>query len=571
MRFKILHIIIIILFLVAFFGLVYTQIFKGSFYYRLSKNNCIRIIPQEARRGLILDRSGTVLADNRISFNLALIPQELSDKEEVWQYLSKTLGKSRSILEREYKKNKSLPFVPAVTVKGIEKHQAIILEQKKPDLPGVIIETGAERFYPQGEVTCHVLGYVREIDQRRITRLRDYGYKVKDIVGYSGVEEFYDGYLRGQEGGTQFEVDNRGRSVRIIADRLAKKGQDITLTLDLRIQKIAARLLEGRRGAIIVIDPGNGEILAMVSSPSFDPGIFIGRSSQERIADLLGNRNYPLLNRAIAGLYSLGSVFKAVVAVAALASQKINSNTSFLCTGKLSAGQREFNCWSKHGNQDIEEALAHSCNVFFYHLGLLAGVDLLNKYALEFGFGNPSGIDLPSEARGKVPSRAQKRLSQREPWYQGDTLNFSIGQGDLLVTPLQAVRAMAVLANNGVLVRPHLLKAIEGKVVNGRQNFARINIKSDILRKVKSYLREVVRSPTGTASILNMENLSVAGKTGTVQTGRNARQHAWFVGFCPFEKPKFVFCVFLEHGGYSSESCVIAKEMLQEMLKENLF
>lgn len=571
MRLKILHIIIVVFFLIALLGLVYTQVFKGLFYYRKSQNNCIRIVPQQAKRGLVLDRNAAVLADNRMSFNLAIIPQELKDKEQEFLSISRILDKDKASLEKEFRKNQSLPFVPAIVAKNIDKKQAIILEQKKSGFPGVIVEQDAQRFYPFHGAAAHAIGYVGEIDKTRITKLKDYGYKVKDIIGYSGLEEFYDAILRGQEGGAQIEVDNRGIPVRVIADRLAQRGRDITLTLDLRIQKIASDLLEGKRGAIIVMDPNNGEILAMVSSPTFDPNIFVSQNSGEDINGLLNNKNSPLLNRAVAGLYSPGSVFKAVVAVAALESKKIDIYSSFFCNGKMNLGGRDFNCWSKHNDQNLEQAIMHSCNVFFYHLGLLLGADLLNKYAVEFGLGSLTGIDLPVESKGLVPSRSQKSIFKKEAWFPGDSLNFSIGQGDLLLTPLQAVKLMAIIANNGIIIKPHLLKAIEGKDIELPKKYRKVNIKAETLARVKSYLLGVVKSETGTAHLLAMDNLSIAGKTGTVQTAGFGRQHAWFVGFAPFEKPKIVFCVFLEHGGYSSESCVIAKEMLQEMLKEKIF
>ncbi|MDP2940186.1 MAG: penicillin-binding protein 2 [Candidatus Omnitrophota bacterium] len=571
MRLKVFHVIILVFFLVALTGLVYTQILKGGFYYRLSKNNCIRIIPEVAKRGLILDRQGEILADSRISFNLAVIPQELKDKDLTFQLLAQVLGKNPTALEKEYRKNMNLPFVPVVIDKGIEKKLAIILEQKKEEFPGVIIGPSSERFYPHYGTNAHILGYLREIDASRIVRLKDYGYKVKDMVGYSGIEEFYDKELRGKDGGTQIEVDNKSRPIRVIALKPAQKGKDIRLTIDLRIQKIASELLEGRRGSIIVMDAFNGEILAMVSSPTFNLDVFINQAERGQINKLSKDPNAPFLNRAISGLYSLGSVFKTVVAIAALDSAKITEQSHFFCDGKLSLGSRDFNCWSKHDNQNIKEAIVHSCNVFFYHLGLLLGPELLNKYALNFGLGTPTGIDLPFELKGIVPSRTQKRLLRKEAWYQGDTLNFSIGQGDLLVTPLQAVKMMAIIINNGLIIRPHLIKAIDSKEVNFSENPSRVNIRSEILSKLKSYLREVVGSQTGTAHILDMANLSIGGKTGTVQTGEGGRQHAWFVGFCPFEKPKIVFCVFLERGGSSSESCIIAKKMLEEMIKQGFF
>jgi len=426
-----------------------------------------------------------------------------------------------------------------------------------------------KRFYPFGPACSHVIGYLGQIDRFRVTKLKDYGYKVKDIVGYSGVEEYYDNFLRGEDGGTQIEVDNQGNQERMLGMRLPKDGRSITLTIDSRMQKIASDLMAGKKGAIIFMDSTNGEILCLVSSPSFNPNAFIDRNDDNLISSYFRSSTAPLLNRAVKGLYPPGSVFKIITMLSALDIGKITSFTSFSCNGHFYLGAHEFSCWEVHGIQDLRQAFMHSCDVYFYHVGLLVGPDLLGRYSKEFGLGTATGVDLPSESRGLVPSRAQKKLAKNEIWYNGDTVNFSIGQGDVLTTPLQMVRLMAMVVNGSIDFKPHLVMKIEDKEINYKIPAVKSKIKTEYFSLAKSYLRKVVSDPTGTAHILDIANLVIAGKTGTVQVA-HGQPHAWFVGFLAKKKPQLVFCVFLENGGSSYNACVVAKEMFEAMLAQKI-
>ncbi|MDP3143484.1 MAG: penicillin-binding transpeptidase domain-containing protein, partial [Candidatus Omnitrophota bacterium] len=303
--------------------------------------------------------------------------------------------------------------------------------------------------------------------------------------------------------------------------------------------------------------------------PAFNPNAFIDRNDDNLISSYFRDSAAPLLNRAIKGLYSPGSVFKIITMLSALETGKISFFTSYLCNGHFFLGAHEFSCWEAHGLQDLRQAVTHSCNVYFYHLGLLVGPDLLGRLAREFGLGVPTGIDLPSESRGLVPSRLQKKISKNEIWYNGDTVNFSIGQGDLLTTPLQMVKLMAAVINESVNLRPHVVKKIGDKEIEYKIPTARMKMKSEFFEKARSYLRAVVSEPTGTANILDIPGLNIAGKTGTAQVGKG-KSHSWFVGFLPYQKPRMAFCVFLENGGSSYNSCVVAKEMLQAMLAQKI-
>ncbi|MFZ5800682.1 MAG: penicillin-binding protein 2 [Candidatus Omnitrophota bacterium] len=569
MRLKIFFITLSLMFLLVLLRLAYMQLIMGGYYRQLSAKNCIRLIARQARRGTVYDRNGIILAENLPSYDVVIIPQDFQEPEAGFVFLSRALQKDRQELVKHFRLNRNAPFAPVVVAKNISREQAIKIEENKNQYPGISVQVNAKRAYPLASVSSHILGYVGEIDRFRITRLKDYGYKLKDMVGYGGIEEYYDNFLRGEDGGVQIVVDNRGRQVRMLGMRSPTAGKDIRLTIDARIQKICAEALSGFKGAAIFMDPKNGEILGMVSSPAFDPNVFVERYAPDLLSGYFQDQQAPLLNRAVSGLYAPGSVFKVVTALAALEQGKVSAVTSFFCNGSYQLGNRQFACTQKHGLQDLRLAFAHSCNVYFYHLGRLAGPEALSRLAYELGFGQTAGLDLPAQAQGIIPSPIQKRMARKENWYPGDTLNFSIGQGELLVTPLQLTIMMATVVNGTFAARPHLVKEVAGRqpAVIGRQK--RLKIKPQNLEIVRRDLRAVVSEPTGTAHILNIENLKVAGKTGTAQVGQG-RPHAWFVGFFPYQEPKMVFAVFLENGGSGYNACVVAREILRRMVEEKI-
>ena len=570
-KLRILHRFIIVGFLFLCLALFYYQIIKFSKYRQLSQANRIRILPQSASRGCILDRNGNLLAGNTLSHDLLIMPQEGGWPEGQISKLSQILSVSETELKSKYKKGYTTSFIPVLLYRDISLPSAIAVGQQKYDLPEVIIQARPKRTYPSGRIASHILGYLSYIDAWRLERLKEYGYKIQDLVGCSGIEQVYDYILHAGDGGKQVEVDSKGRLSRVLGYKAPQKGGDIELTIDLRLQKIIHKNLKGHSGCVVVLDPVNGDILALVSYPDFDPQVF-QEGSPSLLKPLLNDLDAPLFNRATNGLYPPGSVFKIVVAAAGLEKKKINPNTKFFCSGNTQIGNRLFSCWGWHGEQDLVDALAHSCNNFFYNSGLQLGPQLINEYALKFGLSQLTGIDLTSESAGSLPYSLWQRIKKSHRWYDGDTANISIGQGGIIVTPLQIARMFAVLANDGKLIKPRLLKSVKqgNRIINlSFKPASNIPISKGTLRIIREGLFNAVEDPEGTAKILADLKISVAGKTGTAQV-QEGRAHGWFAGYFPTDKPKFVICVFLEHVGTGYYCCQLTKRIIQQMLDEGL-
>ncbi|MCM8797168.1 MAG: penicillin-binding protein 2 [Candidatus Omnitrophica bacterium] len=545
------------------------QVLQGRKFRELSRKNCIRLIPQQGARGKILDRKKRVIAENRLSYNVMFLSQNTTDRNHDLERVAKIIGVDSKTIRDAYRRGFIASSVPAVVARNIDARKAIRLEELKSELPAVVIQFNPLRDYPYGKLACHLLGYLGEIDRWRLTKMADYGYKTKDIVGFGGVEEEYDYYLHQDEGGLSVEVDHRGRFKRTIGFQPPRNGIDIQLTLSLDIQQIVERSLDGHKGCVIIMEPHSGEIIAMASSPSFNPSIFIDRSPKQ-LSDIFNSPDAPLINRSISGAYPAGSLFKVVVAAAALETKKINSSTTFICDGKTVVGNKEFLCWDTHSLQDLLAAIAHSCNVFFYKTGLLLGAQTIHDYAIKFGFGRSTGLDLPYEINGFIPSPLWYKLNKFKKWYDGDTANMSIGQGYVLVTPIQIVRMMAVFANGGYLVRPYIVKAIGNKDISSSQQKAvYLNLKDTTIKYIRDGLRRVVSDSAGTGNVLAGLSIDVAGKTATAQAPPD-KAHAWFSGFFPYQNPRFVICVFLEHGGPGYYACVVAQRIIEGMISGGL-
>ena len=569
MRVKIIIGLVTLMFLFLIFGLFNLEIIHGRDYRELGDKNCVRLLAQKGSRGKIIDCNGLVIADNKLSYDLMILPQDPGSQDKILAKTSRVLGKSTRDLALEFKRGYISKSMPVVIARNLELKEAIALDEARIDFPAIIIQPNPVRRYPNSKLACHLLGYLGEIDRWRLTKLEDYGYKTKDVVGFGGLEEKYDYYLREEEGGMSFQVDHRGRFNRNLGFRPPVNGKDIQLTIDIRVQKIAENALSDRRGAVVIMNPFTGEVIALASSPRFSPSDFLSQDNAA-VARLFSDPDAPLINRAIGGAYPAGSIFKVVVATAALENKKINQNTSFLCQGGVRLGKQEFKCWSVHGSQNLVAALTHSCNVFFYKTGLLVGAQALHDYALKLGFSRTTSFDLPYEKAGFVPSPLWRKINKFQNWFDGDTANLSIGQGDVLVTPLQVARMMAVFANGGYLVTPYITKVIDGKyVVKHRRKPEKLNLKPNTLNLVREGLRGVVNSPSGTANILSTLGITVAGKTGTAQAPPH-QSHAWFGGFFPYNNPKFAICVFLEYGGPGYNSCVLAKQIIGEMIVQGL-
>jgi len=557
MRIKILQIFFAILFFLTGSWLYYLQVIKGPFYSDLSFRNSIRLLNISAPRGNIYDRSGKLIAGNTLSFGVFIVPQEADDIDSEMENLSGILGVSKSLLERNYKRNKTASFAPCELIRGVSKKAAISIEESRFEMPGVLVKEIPFRNYYYKEVFSHVVGYTGEIGPLELELLKPYGYNIKDMIGKDGIERFCDRILRGKNGGMQVQVDNRGREVRVMSYRKPRSGKNVYLTFDAGLQKLVYNLFDGRKGAAIFMDPNNGEIFSLVSSPSYDPN--------ESLAKAVRSEESPLLNRAIMGVYPPGSVFKLITAMAALETKSIRPDTGFVCLGKLNIGRDEFSCWNKdgHGYVDLEKAIAWSCNVYFYHAGLLTGAEKITEYANMFGLGRKTGIELFGESSGFVSSKEWKRQEKKQTWYPGDTANFSIGQGDLMVTPLQIAAVVASIANGGFLVRPHVLKPA-GNVALTNLDTEELKVAKENIESIRRGMRKVIEDPDGTGNRAASGIVSVSAKTGTVQVGPGIRPHGWFVGFAPSVNPKICFAVFLENGGSGGDAAAdIAKPAVE--------
>ncbi len=556
------------LFLILFCRLIFMQIIAGNYFYSLSKKNCIRVIPSAGARGRILDHNKNIIVDSHLSYNISVLAQEFRRNKDTLYKLASLLDRKPSEINKIIRKDFISSFTPIAIDRDTSRGKAILIEENKFQLPGVIVQLVPKRNYPYGGLASHVIGYLSQIDSWRLTRLKDYGYKLKDTVGVTGVEEMFDSPLRAQDGGMQIQVDHKGRLNKVIGFREPTDGMDLRLTLELKIQKIVEEEFAGKKGAAVFMAPSSGRIIALASSPGFLPEKFLDKDSSSYVSSVISASDSPMVNRAVSGQYPLGSVFKIISTISALEQKKITPDKRFICTGRIAIGNRIFNCMETHNSQNLAEAIAHSCNIYFYRLAILLGPDLLTEYSLKLGLGKPTGIDLYYESYGYVPSALAAKIKLR-PWYDGDTANFGIGQGELLVVPIQAARLMAAVVNGGKLVRPYIVEAL------GEKEIARAPVVEDLrldeanLKIVRDALRQVVASETGTAHLLDFPDFHIAGKTGTAQvSGKSA--HGWFVGFAPFENPKFVFCIFLENCGSSAYAVMTARQIFQRMIDEGL-
>ncbi len=570
MRIRVIRVIVVALFIMIVMDLFYMQAIQGRHFFNLSVNNRIRVVPLEGWRGRIYDRKGNILADNRLSYDVMVTPQDVKKGEELFKFLSGVLGVEQHLIAQRYNQKKVAPFAPVSVAEDISQEKAILVEENKYRFPSLFVYESFKRFYPFDKSSAHVLGYIGKINRAQKDRFKEYGYSLESVVGYSGVEEYYDTYLRGEEGGIQIEVNSRGQQVRLIGLREPKKGEDIALTVDSDIQQDALELLADQRGAVVVMDMDSGELLALTSSPSFDPNIFIQSRYRNQVGGLFADTAAPVLNRAIKGVFPPGSVFKTVVATAALHTKKITPNTPFVCTGAYYLKKARFRCTHVHGSQNLIEAIAHSCNVYFFNTGLLLGADTIGHYARLLGLGEMTHVDLPYEEDGSIPMRPQRQGTEGEQWRAGDTLNISIGQGAILVTPLQLVRMMATVAQDGAPIRPHIIKSIGGMDVDIPAPEQRLPIDPKVFKSIQQGLRAAVADFSGTAHVLDIKDMHIAGKTGTAQTSGGKENHSWFVGYVKGAKRNISFCVFLEHGGSSYRACLIAKDLLTRMREKEI-
>jgi len=569
-RLKEINLIIYLGFVALFLGLGHVQVMQFSHYRVLSDENRIRLVPLIAQRGSIYDRNGIKLAGNRLSFNLSIIPSEVNNLDKTIDELSRFTGIASKVLKSGLT-GKENSVLPVALARDLEREKAFIIEEKKYNLPGVLVEAVPMRTYYYPKAASHLTGYLSEIDEESLERLKGYGYQLRDKIGRTGVEKYYDVYLRGKSGGRQLEVTNRGEIVREITQQDSVPGEDIHLSIDIELQSFLYELLNDAPGAVCVMNPVNGEVWALVSSPGFDPNIFTNPRRRSEIKNIFNDPDLPLLNRAISGEYPPGSTFKLVTAAAGLDGGVVNKNEEFQCNGSFELGRGSFNCWrlSGHGPMDLLHAIKYSCNVYFFNTSRKIGIDCLSPWAKKFGFGRLSNIDLPGELSGFVPSRKWKKRDRKEIWYEGDTLNFSIGQGYLLATPLQVVRLISSFANNGYLVDPYVLSKIADYKV-GEFGFEAVGMKESTRKTIRDGIHQVVQGQHATGQNARVKGIESAGKTGTAQAPPG-RSHAWYMGMVPYEDSKFSFVIFLEHGGQGGgQPAIIASKLIRYLMIKEL-
>ncbi len=562
--------LLVFLFLGVFANLFWMQIVQGSYYSELSEKNRLRILYLESPRGKILDRRGRVMADSRLSFDCTVMPREAKNTlHESLQVLSPILGQKVESLEAAFKKKKAGAYRSVILSQDIEPEKAIALEEMLDTLPGMLVETRPQREYPYAEAAAHLLGYIGPINEQEKEALGDSGYHASDWVGREGVEKVYENYLQGIAGGIQMEVNSRGRFLRSLGTRQPKEGRALQLTVDAELQRYIQKLLSGKKASVITMDLSDGGILSMNSAPTFNPNLFASPGGRKEVGKYLKGPASPMINRGISGHYPPGSVFKMVTALAGFESGKLRLQSSYRCPGFLLVGGKRFGCWREggHGDQGIREALAHSCDVFFYLAGIATRGEVIAEKALRFGFSQKTGIDLPAEKKGFVPTREWKRKRKNQGWYDGDTANLSIGQGYLQVTPLQALVMTAVIATGGDRLVPHVLDRIDGVKVSERIG-VKVRISPEYLRAIREGMDACVHWETGTGRLAGIQGARVVGKTGTAQSGQS-EDHAWFVGYAPKENPKIAMVVFVEHGGHGGvEAAGVAHEVWEYLKRE---
>ncbi|HXL72423.1 MAG TPA: penicillin-binding protein 2, partial [bacterium] len=511
--------------------LFYLQILNYPYYRGLSDANSLRLITARAPRGIITDRNGEILATNIPSYSLYVIPADLKAYGPTMVRLSQILDEPLSSLEMTVEsRRKRRKFEPIRLQTHLDETLIAQIEENRVRLPGVYIQMEPERYYPHGELASHILGYIGEISEEDLTRLRENGYNVGAVIGKKGIERVYDQVLRGEDGGVQIEVDAGGVQRRTLAYKQPIQGQTLQLSIDWKVQELAENMLGDQIGSIVVTNPQTGEILALVSHPNFDPNEFVSGISFKDWNKLLKDKNHPLENRAIQGQYPPGSIFKPITALAALEEGVIDFKKVFLCKGIFWYKTTPYRCWrtSGHGWVNLERAIIESCDIFFYQLSLLVKVDKISDMAKEMGLGSKSKVDLDSEAAGLVPSPEWKESTQHVPWFPGNTIQMSFGQGYLLTTPLQMLDVTSGWAMNGKIYKPHLLYRLvdqnTGRTVFEKQpeilKEAQLDQKS--LDFIKATMEKVISADTGTGKRARIKGVRVAGKTGSAENPHGA-------------------------------------------------
>lgn len=566
--------VVILFFAILGIRFFYLQIYKQAQYFRASERNRIREIVHEPARGLILDKNGEVLVDNHPSYSVYAIPFEVKEADSVLKLTGEILDMKPAEIKRTIQMKRSGFFTPVKLKRQVDFQILSRIEERRLELPGILYQTEPRRYYPSGVRAPHLFGYLGEISQREMDLEENKGLQLGSIIGKKGLEKVYEKELRGYRGYEYVEVDALGREIKKLKDKpeiQSLPGKNLHLTLDAIMQRALEARMDTLRGGAVVVDCSNGGVLALVSKPDYDPEIFTKPISTEIWNNLINNPSKPLYDRMVQSLYPPGSTYKPVLVAAALENEIIEPDWTAYCSGYFRLGRRNYDCWKPegHGELDLYGAIEQSCNVYFYKLGLKVGLAHWADYSRKFLFGQPTGIDLMAEKAGLVPDK--KYLDQvfgKDKWSKGLILNLSIGQGDLLVTPLQMARFAMILANGGVAYRLHLVDYLEDPIDGTRKytpiDSVKINgISKETYDVIREGLFRVVHGEHGTAKIAGYRDIKVAGKTGTAQNP-HGEPHAWFIGYAPVNDPEIALCILVENGGSGGRvAAPIAREVIK--------
>ena len=580
----------LVVYLLAFW---YLQVVKVDYYRRLSDSNRLRRVTLMPLRGIVTDAEHRVLANNRIAFNIRLDREKVPDLKAFLPELSRILATSEETLRERLARARGRPaFEPVILKEDVDLAEAAYIESRRLELPMLSVEVESRRHYLYGPLAAHVLGYVGEATDEQVRNDPTGRYDLGDIVGRAGLEREYDADLKGVKGWKHVVVNSLGREIQEIEEgRRPTPGHALRLTLDLDLQKVLEEAFADEAGSAVFLDPNSGAVLAMISRPAFDPNVFARRFSQDTWDSLVNDSHHPLQNRATLSKFAPGSVFKIVMSIAALEEGIAGPDRSDVCTGSWRFGDHVYQCWAVrkggHGFLRMRQAIIQSCNIYFYHLGNDMGIEPIARWAHAFGFGRPTGIDLPGEEGGTVPDPEWKKASvPRDPvWHPGETISVSIGQGALEVTPVQMAVFAATIATGGLVYRPHLIlsrEAREGVEEEARDDYLarRIDLKPRTVAFIKDAMWGVVND-AGTGVRAALPGRDVCGKTGTAQVYRasrdidadrlpkDKRDHAWFIGFAPKDHPQIAWAVFIQNGGHGGTTAApVARAVLERFFEK---
>lgn len=591
-RLKLLTVFVIFMISILILRLWFLQIIKGPMYRVQSENNRIHLQSIPPFRGLVFDRNGELLVDNRPSYDLNIVPEDIQDRKRLLKNMERLIVLDPDQFNRRLKKsNTGRSFNPVLLKRNITREELAIVEANLFNLPGVFIEVRPQRNYIYGSLASHVVGYLGEISEKQLRSGKYKQNNTGDFIGQYGIESIWQNQLNGTSGGRQVEVDAAGRKLRTISEKPPAPGYNILLTIDKDLQMLAENLLKDKEGTAVALDPNTGEVLAMASSPAFDPNIFVGGINTTDWNKIRTNKAHPLQNRAIGSQYPPGSIFKIVVALAGLEEGIIDPEEEVFCNGRYRLGNHTYKCWGLklggHGKVNLRQAIVDSCDIYFYKMGKRIGIDTIAKYARMFGLGQKTHIDLNAEEEGIIPDTEWKLKRDGIPWQQGETVVSAIGQSYVTVTPVQMARLISAVFNGGKLYQPRVVKRVGNDASNVYEFTphlqSKVQISSENMERVKQALIDVVNDPKGTGRTAKIKGVTVAGKTGTAEVANQEKikalnldgdvptklqTHAWFVAVAPAEDPKIAISVLVEHGGGgSSTAAPIARELIKQYLK----